>query len=184
MTNNKNPLGFPEMVDHVEKMLTDPEILRLYDEGDKLSSSQTKHDVGHAFSVLNTAHAQQMDLSWATSAVGGINKLKFAANGDVFALGSGSNGVQLQRYSASGTVLWTKTLSAPSLYGIDMDVDGSDNVLSLMPVPGQRGDTFFMDFAGRMVLRVTQQGNVVSYIHNASGSPAEPSASIFFTAMW
>jgi hypothetical protein len=55
MTNNKNPLGFPEMVDHVEKMLTDPEILRLYDEGDKLSSSQTKHDVGHAFSVLNTA---------------------------------------------------------------------------------------------------------------------------------
>ena len=57
-----------------------------------------------------------------------------------------------------------------------LKVDGSDNVLSLMPVPGQRGDTFFMDFAGRMVLRVTQQGNVVSYIHNASGSPAEPSA--------
>lgn len=78
--------------------------------------------------TLTTVHAQQMDLSWATSAVGGINKLKFAANGDVFALGSGSNGVQLQRYSASGTVLWTKTLSAPSLYGIDMDVDGSDNV--------------------------------------------------------
>ncbi len=57
-----------------------------------------------------------------------------------------------------------------------LKVDGSDNVLSLMPVPGQRGDTFFMDYAGRMVLRVTQQGNVVSYIHNASGSPAEPSA--------
>jgi hypothetical protein len=54
-----------------------------------------------------------------------------------------------------------------------LKVDGSDNVLSLMPVPGQRGDTFFMDFAGRMVLRVTSQGNVVSYIHNASGSPAE-----------
>lgn len=57
-----------------------------------------------------------------------------------------------------------------------LKVDGSDNVLSLMPVPGQRGDTFFMDFAGRMVLRVTAQGNVVSYIHNASGSPAEASA--------
>jgi len=57
-----------------------------------------------------------------------------------------------------------------------LKVDGSDNVLSLMPVPGQRGDTFFMDYAGRMVLRVTQQGNVVSYIHNVSGSPAEPSA--------
>ena len=38
-----------------------------------------------------------------------------------------------------------------------LKVDGSDNVLSLMPVPGQRGDTFFMDYAGRMVLRVTQQ---------------------------
>lgn len=57
-----------------------------------------------------------------------------------------------------------------------LKVDGSDNVLSLMPVPGQRGDTFLMDYAGRLVLRVTQQGNVVSYIHNASGSPAEASA--------
>ena len=53
--------------------------------------------------------------------------------------------------------------------------EGSKEILTLMPVPGQRGDTFFMDYAGRMVLRVTQQGNVVSYIHNASGSPAEPS---------
>jgi len=57
-----------------------------------------------------------------------------------------------------------------------LKVDGSENVLTLMPAPGQRGDTFFMDYAGRMVLRVTQQGNVVSYIHNASGSPAEPIA--------
>jgi Domain of unknown function (DUF4908) len=55
-----------------------------------------------------------------------------------------------------------------------LKVDGNDNVLTLMPVPGQRGDTFFMDYAGRMVLRVTQQGNVVSYIHNVSGSPAVP----------
>lgn len=57
-----------------------------------------------------------------------------------------------------------------------LKVDGSDNVLTLMPVPGQRGDTFWMDYAGRMVLRVTAQGNVVSYIHNASGSPAEASS--------
>lgn len=75
-----------------------------------------------------TAHAQQMDLSWATSAVAGINKVKFAGNGDIFSLGSSSNGVQLQRFSASGTLLWTKTLSAPTLTAIDMDVDGIDNV--------------------------------------------------------
>ncbi len=62
-----------------------------------------------------------------------------------------------------------------------LKVDGSDNVLSLMAVPGQRGDTFLMDFAGRMVLRVTAQGNVVSYIHNASGAPAEASAKAAIT---
>lgn len=39
----------------VEKALKDPRLLALYDEGDKMSSSQTKHDVGHAFSVLNVA---------------------------------------------------------------------------------------------------------------------------------
>ncbi len=82
-------------------------------------------------SVLTTAQAQQMDLSWATSAANGIVKVKFAANGDVFALGSGSN-VALQRYSAGGIAVWTKTLSAPDLRAIDMDVDGTDNVY----VPG------------------------------------------------
>lgn len=53
--NNDNTLALPEMIDLVKKMLVDPELLSLYDEGDKLSSSQTKHDVGHAFSVLSTA---------------------------------------------------------------------------------------------------------------------------------
>jgi len=53
--NNKIPLEAPEMVDLVQAMLADPELLDLYDKGDKLSSSQTKHDVGHAFSVLDTA---------------------------------------------------------------------------------------------------------------------------------
>lgn len=54
-----------------------------------------------------------------------------------------------------------------------LKVDGRDEVLTLMPVPGQRGDTFFMDYAGQIVLRVTQQGNVVSYLYNKSGAPAE-----------
>ncbi|MBK7940661.1 MAG: hypothetical protein IPJ87_02080 [Flavobacteriales bacterium] len=76
---------------------------------------------------LNT-HAQQFDLNWATPAPQGIVRVKFAANGEVFALGTGGNNVVLQRYSTTGNVLWTKTFSAPSLYAIDMDVDASDNV--------------------------------------------------------
>lgn len=54
-----------------------------------------------------------------------------------------------------------------------LKVDGRDDVLTLMPVPGPRGDTYFLDYSGRHVLSVTQQGNVVSYLYNKSGAPAE-----------
>ena len=80
---------------------------------------------------LNT-HAQQFDLTWATPAPKGIVRVKFAANGEVFTLGTGDNNVLLQRYSTTGNVLWTKTFSAPSLYAIDMDVDASDHVFIYM----------------------------------------------------
>jgi hypothetical protein len=56
--------------------------------------------------------------------------------------------------------------------------DGSNEILSLMPVPGQRGDTFFMDYRGRTVIKVTQQGNVVSYLHNPTGAPADPAGRV------
>lgn len=52
---NKNNISLEEMVDAVKAMTTDPELLALYDEGDKVSRSQTKHDVAHAYSVLSTA---------------------------------------------------------------------------------------------------------------------------------
>ncbi|HMQ77422.1 MAG TPA: hypothetical protein PKE21_14995 [Flavobacteriales bacterium] len=81
-----------------------------------------------ALLALGTTTAQQFDLAWATPSVSAIRRVKFAANGDVFALGDGGNGVQLQRYSSTGNILWTKTLSAPTLYSIDMDVDAGDNV--------------------------------------------------------
>jgi hypothetical protein len=55
MANKNTTLELPELIELVQNMQIDPEILNLYDQGDKLSSSQTKHDVGHAFSVLNTA---------------------------------------------------------------------------------------------------------------------------------
>ncbi|MBN9397331.1 MAG: HD domain-containing protein [Candidatus Melainabacteria bacterium] len=40
----------------VEAMFADPELLNLYDAGDKMSSAQTKHDAAHAFSVLTLAN--------------------------------------------------------------------------------------------------------------------------------
>ncbi len=56
--------------------------------------------------------------------------------------------------------------------------EGSKEILSLMPVPGQRGDTFFMDYTGRTVLKVTKAGNVVSYLHNTDGAPADPAGRV------
>ncbi len=41
----------------VVAMYSDPKLLKLYDDGDKMSSSQTKHDVAHAFSVRDVAIA-------------------------------------------------------------------------------------------------------------------------------
>jgi hypothetical protein len=56
--------------------------------------------------------------------------------------------------------------------------EGSKEILSLMPVLGQRGDTFFMDYTGRTVLKVTKAGNVVSYLHNPAGAPADPAGRV------
>lgn len=56
--------------------------------------------------------------------------------------------------------------------------EGSKEILSLMPVPGQRGDTFFMDYTGRTVLKVTKAGNVISYLHNPAGAPADPAGRV------
>ncbi len=72
--------------------------------------------------------AQQISLDWATEVVPANNRVKTASNGGVFALGTGDDSALLQRLSESGTVQWTKTLSAPTLYAIDMDVDASDNI--------------------------------------------------------
>lgn len=74
-----------------------------------------------------TLSAQQISLDWATPTVPANNRVKTASNGGVFALGSADNSAVLQRFSGAGTLLWTKTLSAPTVYAIDMDVDGSDN---------------------------------------------------------
>ncbi len=83
-----------------------------------------------AFTALLAASlsAQQISLDWATEVVPANNRVKTATDGSVFALGTGDNSAVIQHLSSSGTVLWTKTLSAPTLYAIDMDVDASDNI--------------------------------------------------------
>ncbi|HMX46405.1 MAG TPA: hypothetical protein PLC15_23035 [Candidatus Obscuribacter sp.] len=53
--NNTPTISLEEMVSAVQAMTHDPQLLKLYDEGDKVSASQTKHDVAHAYSVLETA---------------------------------------------------------------------------------------------------------------------------------
>ena len=78
--------------------------------------------------LLSLAHAQQITLDWATETVPANNRVKLAEGGGVFALGTGDNSAVIQRISAAGAVQWTKTLSAPTLYAIDMDVDTSNNV--------------------------------------------------------
>ena len=78
--------------------------------------------------LLSLAHAQQITLDWATETVPANNRVKLAEGGGVFALGTGDNSAVIQRISAAGAVWWTKTLSAPTLYAIDLDVDTSNNV--------------------------------------------------------
>ena len=48
-------LSLQEAAAVIRSLYDDREILDLYAAGDKLSSGQTKHDIGHAFSVLSTA---------------------------------------------------------------------------------------------------------------------------------
>ena len=83
-------------------------------------------------SIVATASvAQQISLDWATEVVPANNRVKTASDGSVFSLGTGTSSAVIQHLSATGTVLWTKILSAPTLYAIDMDVDGSDNIYIL-----------------------------------------------------
>lgn len=79
-------------------------------------------------SIAIVSPAQQLSLQWAQASTKGMESVQFAANGDLFALSYGGNSVLLQRYSATGVLLWTRTLSAPTLTALDMDVDASDNI--------------------------------------------------------
>jgi uncharacterized protein len=51
----RKKLSLGEAKAAVTGLYTDPKVLDLYDKGDKVSKSQTKHDIAHAFSVLKVA---------------------------------------------------------------------------------------------------------------------------------
>jgi hypothetical protein len=50
--------------------------------------------------------------------------------------------------------------------------EDSQEVMVLQAVPAQRGDTFYQNDAGKTIFRVTEAGNVISYVDNKDGAPA------------
>ncbi|MDX1986463.1 MAG: HD domain-containing protein [Candidatus Obscuribacter sp.] len=56
-------LSHEAMVDVVRSLATDPALLKLYAQGDKLSRGQTKHNVGHAVSVVEVADKLAAEVS-------------------------------------------------------------------------------------------------------------------------
>lgn len=54
-----------------------------------------------------------------------------------------------------------------------LQVEGSSEVMILEAVPGPRGDIFLKSETGEVVIRKTEAGNMVSYISNKNGAPAD-----------
>jgi hypothetical protein len=57
--------------------------------------------------------------------------------------------------------------------GALMQFEGSKEVMPLQAVPAPRGDTVFKSDSGEVVLRKTEAGNMVSFIGNKNGAPAD-----------
>ena len=65
-------------------------------------------------------------------------------------------------------------------------MEGSQEVIPLQAVPAQRGDVFLKSDSGEVILRKTEAGNMVSFIGNRNGAPADvvgPAASLNAPAM-
>ena len=95
------------------------------------------------------------------------------SNASMFTLGSGG-----QRYTDTGSDKKTGFLLEERGSFVLLQKDGSLEILTLMPVSSQLGDTFFTDYAGRTLLKVTKAGNVISYMHNPAGAPAVPAGRV------
>jgi hypothetical protein len=59
-----------------------------------------------------------------------------------------------------------------------LQIDGSKEIMPLVPIQSQRGDTMFVDLRGQPVLKVTKAGNVISYLHKRDGAPADPAGRV------
>jgi hypothetical protein len=55
--------------------------------------------------------------------------------------------------------------------------DNDPEIIVLRPTSGQRGDTFLKSDDGRLMLRVTELGNMISYVASQAGAPADMYAS-------
>jgi hypothetical protein len=49
--------------------------------------------------------------------------------------------------------------------------EDTNEVMVLQAVPAQRGDTFLRNDNGQVLFRLTEQGNLVSYVDNKAGAP-------------
>lgn len=95
------------------------------------------------------------------------------ASASMLALGSGG-----QRYTDMGSDKNFGFVLEQRGSLVLLQQDGSKEILTLIPVPTQQGDSLFTDSAGRTVLKVTKAGNVISYLYNSAGAPAQPTGRV------
>lgn len=57
-----------------------------------------------------------------------------------------------------------------------MKFEDDPEVMALQSTTAQRGDAFLRSDSGELMLRVTELGNVISYVGNKDGAPAAPAA--------
>lgn len=81
-------------------------------------------------------------------------------------------GAALYRDSASQNVFVLDRTGDAAL----MKFANSPEVKALNAATGPRGDTFLRDDSGRLILRVTELGNVISYMGDKDGAPADMDA--------
>ncbi|MEZ5936895.1 MAG: DUF4908 domain-containing protein [Hyphomonadaceae bacterium] len=111
------------------------------------------------------ADARASDAEAATGALNPYSPNGYAAQGGAF-----------------GSVRYTDSASRQS-FVLDqsgqatlMKFENSPEVLVLRAAIGPRGDTFLRSESGQLVLRVTELGNVIAYIGDADGAPADMAA--------
>ncbi len=86
---------------------------------------------------------------------------------------------QSQSQQGSGAALYRDSASQ-NMFVLDrtggaalMKFSNSPEVKALKAATGPRGDTFLRDDSGRLMLRVTELGNVISYMGDKDGAPAD-----------